>query len=155
MTSAWVVLLSTSHRCCGLTQRASVSMRKCADWVNLKFVYPFALTLLPPIPSPPPPIHHSNNVQASVFAHHCLIKAHPWQLPSNGWHRPCQRSWPNPRRWPLHCRLWSWPGSLSRLWALLQHRWGLRGPGEWAGGPRRLVVEGGVVTADRFLGGVW
>ena len=39
MTSAWVVLLSTSHRCCGLTQRASVSMRKCADWVNLKFVY--------------------------------------------------------------------------------------------------------------------
>ena len=36
---AWVVLLSTSHRCCDLTQRASVSMRKCADWVNLKFVY--------------------------------------------------------------------------------------------------------------------
>ena len=24
---------------CDLTQRASVSMRKCADWVNLKFVY--------------------------------------------------------------------------------------------------------------------
>ena len=36
---AWVVLLSTSHRCCDLTQRASVSTRKCADWVNLKFVY--------------------------------------------------------------------------------------------------------------------
>ena len=28
-----------SHQCCDLTQRASVSMRKCADWVNLKFVY--------------------------------------------------------------------------------------------------------------------
>ena len=39
MMRAWVVLLSTSHRCCDLTQRASVSMRKCADWVNLKFVY--------------------------------------------------------------------------------------------------------------------
>ena len=24
---------------CDLAQRASVSMRKCADWVNLKFVY--------------------------------------------------------------------------------------------------------------------
>ena len=36
---AWVVLLSTSHRRCDLTQGASVSMRKCADWVNLKFVY--------------------------------------------------------------------------------------------------------------------
>ena len=34
-----VVLLSTSHQWCDLTQRASVSMRKCADWVNLKFVY--------------------------------------------------------------------------------------------------------------------
>ena len=42
---AWVVLLSTSHRCCDLTQRASVSMRKCADWVNLKFVYSLLVTL--------------------------------------------------------------------------------------------------------------
>ena len=33
---AWVVLLSTPHRCCDLTQGASVSTRKCADWVNLK-----------------------------------------------------------------------------------------------------------------------
>ena len=39
MIRAWVVLLSTSHWCCDLTQRASVWMRKCADWVNLKFVY--------------------------------------------------------------------------------------------------------------------
>ena len=39
MTTACVVILSTSHRCCDLTQKASVSMRKCADWVNLKFVY--------------------------------------------------------------------------------------------------------------------
>ena len=30
----------TSHRRCDLTLKASVSMRKCADWVNLKFIYP-------------------------------------------------------------------------------------------------------------------
>ena len=30
--------IAYSHRCCDLTQRASVSMHKCADWVNLKFV---------------------------------------------------------------------------------------------------------------------
>ena len=47
MIRARVVLLSTSHRCCDLTQRASVSMRKCADWVNLKFVYSYTFDLVP------------------------------------------------------------------------------------------------------------
>ena len=32
---------------CDLTQRASVSMRKCADWVNLKFVYNRLFLLVP------------------------------------------------------------------------------------------------------------
>ena len=55
MMRAWVVLLSASHRCCDLTQRASVSMRKCADLLNLKFVYMVHLHV-PLCPMDPPMI---------------------------------------------------------------------------------------------------
>ena len=51
----WVILLSTSHQCWALTQRASASMRKCADWVNLKFVYSWL-----------EPVHHANGVRPAV-----------------------------------------------------------------------------------------
>ena len=80
---AWVILLSTSHRCCDLTQRASVSMWKSADWVNLKFGYIF--TWLDVIPSTArPSIAYSQSLRLqricsndSDFLHHSqILKKH-------------------------------------------------------------------------------